>query len=163
MTYQLTDRLSQLRHSSHHPRDSEYAPDDVVLGEEDDDFLHGLLGTVDELTRNVNEISLRVEKIKHNQNVILASVQNQEAKDESNQLMNEVKKISKKVHAGLKHLKEEIAAEEQGPARNTADFRIKKAQVLLPVVMWLLDVALVITFLCLFSYSTIPSHASSMM
>jgi len=29
-----------------HPRDSEYAPDDVVLGEEDDDFLHGLLGTV---------------------------------------------------------------------------------------------------------------------
>ena len=32
---------------------------------------------VDELTRNVNEISLRVEKIKHNQNVILASVQNQ--------------------------------------------------------------------------------------
>ena len=28
-------------------------------------------------------------------------------------------------------LKEEIAVEEQGPNRNTADFRIKKAQVIL--------------------------------
>ena len=32
---------------------------------------------VDELTRNVNQISLKAEKIKHNQNVMLATLQNQ--------------------------------------------------------------------------------------
>ena len=43
-----------------------------------------------------------MEKIKHNHNVILASVQNNEAKDETNELMTQIKKISQRVHGGLK-------------------------------------------------------------
>lgn len=57
---------------------------------------------VDELNKSVSSIGLLVEKIKHNHNVILASVQNHEAKDETNDLMAQIKKISQRVHGGLK-------------------------------------------------------------
>jgi len=50
----------------------------------------------------VSQIVQIVEKIKRNHNVILASVQNSEAKDENNELMAQVKKLSRKVHGGLK-------------------------------------------------------------
>ena len=102
---------------------------------------------MDELNKSVSKISLLVEKIKHNHNVILASVQNNEAKDETNDLMSQIKKLSQRVHGGLKReysfdsrascqvllcflgLRTELEEEEKGPNRNTADFRIKKAQV----------------------------------
>ena len=99
----------------------------------------------------MSSIGLLVEKIKHNHNVILASVQNNEAKDETNELMAQIKKLSQRVHGGLKRvlfflrcwmymvipklcvgvlgLKNDLEQEDQGPSRNTADFRIKKAQV----------------------------------
>lgn len=57
---------------------------------------------MDELNRSVSEIGLLVEKIKHNHNIILASVQNNEAKDETNELMTKIKKISQRIHGGLK-------------------------------------------------------------
>lgn len=105
---------------------------------------------MDEINKSVSQIGLLVEKIKHNHNVILASVQNNEAKDETNDLMSQIKKISQRVHGGLKRkkhynvvlqhsnvqkhctagLRNELEQEEQGPNRNTADFRIKKAQVI---------------------------------
>lgn len=101
---------------------------------------------MDEINKSVSQIGLLVEKIKHNHNVILASVQNNEAKDETNDLMTQIKKISQRVHGGLKRnsnyvefvdlslaqyigLRNELEQEDQGPTRNTADFRIKKAQV----------------------------------
>ena len=106
----------------------------------------------------VNQISVHVDQIKHNHNVILASFQNQATKDETETLMDEVKKTSHRIHNGLKseegegerergeerggggerefnlfsnfpELKQQIEAEQEGPERNTADFRIKKAQV----------------------------------
>lgn len=127
MAFEMKDRLSQLKHSG--VRSDDYVVDDPALEEgEEQGFLLGFFQTVDDLARCINEIALDVDKIKHNHNVILASVQNQEAKDETNQVMNEVKKVSHKVHGGLKRLKQEIDSEEQGPNRNTADFRIKKAQ-----------------------------------
>ena len=57
---------------------------------------------VDEITRTINQISLHAEQIKHNHNVILASVQNSEARENTDELMNEVKKQSHRVHSGLK-------------------------------------------------------------
>lgn len=57
---------------------------------------------MDELNKSVSSIGLLVEKIKHNHNIILASVQNNEAKDETNDLMTQIKKISQRVHGGLK-------------------------------------------------------------
>ncbi len=57
---------------------------------------------VDELNRAVTQIIQDVEKIKRNHNVILASVQNNEAKDETNDLMAQIKKLSHRVHGGLK-------------------------------------------------------------
>lgn len=59
---------------------------------------------MDELNKSVSQIGLLVEKIKHNHNVILASVQNNEAKDETNDLMSQIKKISQRVHGGLKRM-----------------------------------------------------------
>lgn len=59
---------------------------------------------VDEINKSVSQIGLLVEKIKHNHNVILASVQNNEAKDETNDLMTQIKKISQRVHGGLKRV-----------------------------------------------------------
>ena len=57
---------------------------------------------VDELTKMVNQISVHVDQIKHNHNVILASFQNQATKDETETLMDEVKKTSHRIHNGLK-------------------------------------------------------------
>ena len=59
---------------------------------------------VDELNRSVSNIGILVDKIKHNHNIILASVQNNEAKDETNDLMTQIKKISQRVHGGLKRV-----------------------------------------------------------
>ena len=53
----------------------------------------------------VNQISVHVDQIKHNHNVILASFQNQATKDETETLMDEVKKTSHRVHNGLKSKK----------------------------------------------------------
>ena len=50
----------------------------------------------------VNQISVHVDQIKHNHNVILASFQNQATKDETETLMDEVKKTSHRIHDGLK-------------------------------------------------------------
>ena len=50
----------------------------------------------------VNQISVHVDQIKHNHNVILASFQNQVTKDETETLMDEVKKTSHRIHNGLK-------------------------------------------------------------
>ena len=50
----------------------------------------------------VNQISVHVDQIKHNHNVILASFQNQTTKDETETLMDEVKKTSHRIHNGLK-------------------------------------------------------------
>ena len=50
----------------------------------------------------VNQISVHVDQIKHNHNVILASFQNQATKDETETLMDEVKKTSHRIHNGLK-------------------------------------------------------------
>ena len=49
----------------------------------------------------VNQISVHVDQIKHNHNVILASFQNQATKDETETLMDEVKKTSHRIHDGL--------------------------------------------------------------
>ena len=57
---------------------------------------------MDELNKSVTQIDSYVDKIKYNHNVILASVQNNEVKDETNDLMTKIKKISHKVHGGLK-------------------------------------------------------------
>lgn len=107
----------------------EYVPDEAdIEGDEEAEQLEGFFGTIDDISKAISQISIDVEQIKHNHSVILASVKNQEAKDENNTLMNDVKKLSKKVHAGLKRLKVEIEEEEGGQFRNTADFRIRKAQ-----------------------------------
>ena len=50
----------------------------------------------------VNQISVHVDQIKHNHNVILASLQNQATKDETETLMDEIKKTSHRLHDGLK-------------------------------------------------------------
>ena len=55
----------------------------------------------------VNQISVHVDQIKHNHNVILASFQNQATKDETETLMDEVKKTSHRIHNGLKSKEEE--------------------------------------------------------
>ena len=55
----------------------------------------------------VNQISVHVDQIKHNHNVILASFQNQAMKDETETLMDEVKKTSHRIHNGLKSEEEE--------------------------------------------------------
>ena len=47
-------------------------------------------------------ITSHSEKIKHNHNVILASVSNSDARENTDELMNEVKKLSHRVHNGLK-------------------------------------------------------------
>lgn len=69
------------------------------------------------------------------------------SKERHNELMEQVKQLSQKVHRGLKSeslahklthcflsllgLDEEIKRDELGPNRHTAEFRIKKSQVLL--------------------------------
>lgn len=114
----------------------------------------------------VNQISVHVDQIKHNHNVILASFQNQATKDETETLMDEVKKTSHRIHNGLKseegerereshsyvffphfpELKQQIEAEQEGPERNTADFRIKKAQVCAHFIQLLWIPLLIISF-----------------
>ena len=64
---------------------------------------------MDELNRSVSQIGLLVDKIRHNHNIILASVQNNEAKDETNEIMNQIKKISQRIHGGLKRMCECVA------------------------------------------------------
>ena len=65
-------------------------------------YSHCALLQVDELNRAVSQIVQHVEKIKRNHNIILASVQNNEAKEETNDLMTQIKKLSHRVHGGLK-------------------------------------------------------------
>ena len=59
----------------------------------------------------VNQISDHVDQIRHNHNVILASRQNQVTKDETETLMDEVKKTSHRIHDGLKS--EELRGEQE--------------------------------------------------
>ena len=134
----------------------------------------------------VNQISVHVDQIKHNHNVILASFQNQVTKDETEALMDEVKKTSHRIHNGLKsefsdvwlneewlgenifwiptvfpELKGQIEAEQEGPDRNTADFRIKKAQVYMYLYMYVYmlksseDLALCSTRVLFHSFSSV--------
>ena len=49
-------------------------------------------------------ITSHAEQINHNHNVILASVSNSEARENTDELMNEVKKLSHRVHNGLKSM-----------------------------------------------------------
>ena len=59
----------------------------------------------------VNQISVHIDQIKYNHNVILSSFQNQATKDETETLMDEVKKISHRIHDGLKS--EELRREQE--------------------------------------------------
>ena len=61
----------------------------------------------------VNQISVHVDQIKHNHNVILASFQNQATKDETETLMDEVKKTSHRIHNGLKSEERETEREKE--------------------------------------------------
>ena len=55
------------------------------------------------LNKSVTQIGLYVDKIKYNHNVMLTSVlQSNEVKDETNDLMTQIKKISHEVHRRLK-------------------------------------------------------------
>lgn len=63
-----------------------------------------ILFQVDSLNKAVTQIIQDVEKIRRNHNVILASVQNNEAKEETNELMKKIKTLSHKVHSGLKRM-----------------------------------------------------------
>ena len=69
------------------------------------------------MTKMVNQISVHVDQIKHNHNVILASFQNQATKDETETLMDEVKKTSHRIHNGLKSKEEEGEREERDGER----------------------------------------------
>ena len=57
---------------------------------------------VEDVTRTMNQITQHTDQIRHNHNKILSSVQNTEAKDETDELMNEVKRLSHRVHGNLK-------------------------------------------------------------
>jgi t-SNARE complex subunit (syntaxin) len=59
--------------------------------------------------------------------VILASFQNQAAKDDNERKTKELKALSKRIHAKLKETKRQMESE-TGQVRDTANFRIKKAQ-----------------------------------
>lgn len=130
MAFDMKDRLGQLKHVQQGRYEDDFVPTESSLQalEGEGDFMQGFFATVDELTKMVNQISVHVDQIKHNHNVILASFQNQATKDETETLMDEVKRTSHRIHNGLKKLKQQIEAEQEGPERNTADFRIKKAQ-----------------------------------
>jgi hypothetical protein len=72
----------------------------------------------------VNQISVHVDQIKHNHNVILASFQNQATKDETETLMDEVKKTSHRIHNGLKSEEGERGGE-RGEGRGRERERIQ--------------------------------------
>jgi t-SNARE complex subunit (syntaxin) len=83
---------------------------------------------VGQLSDAINKIEDLIEHLKQLHNDILTSVQNQSAKNESNKIMDSIKSLSRKVQAGLKNMKQDIEGVAQGPERNSAEFRIKKAQ-----------------------------------
>lgn len=121
----MSDKLHALRQQN---RISEYIPPDPVPqnGALKEDISQ-VLDTINDINQAISKISSLIEQIRHNHEVILASFQNQAAKDDNEKKTKELKAISKKVHVKLKETKREMEAE-TGPARDTANFRIKKSQ-----------------------------------
>jgi t-SNARE complex subunit (syntaxin) len=102
--------------------------DETTIDVETEDDFDEVFGSVGQLSDAINKIEDLIEHLKQLHNDILTSVQNQSAKNESNKIMDSIKSLSRKVQAGLKNMKQDIEGVAQGPERNSAEFRIKKAQ-----------------------------------
>ncbi|XP_064392686.1 syntaxin-1A-like [Halichondria panicea] len=96
--------------------------------EEEDTELNKVLSTVDEVTAMINRVVALIEKVRGNHGKILTSFQNQTAREQNEQFNEEIKTLSHKVHNQLKRMKVDLDGVESGPTRNSADFRIRKAQ-----------------------------------
>ena len=120
------DNLRQKRGSGAYDE----SPDDTPLKglEDEESLVGGFLSNVDEFTKSINQIATAVEQLKRDHGRMLAAVHDDDAKKDADNMMEMVTKLSQKVHRGLNTMKEQVASDERGPERNTADFRIKKAQ-----------------------------------
>jgi t-SNARE complex subunit (syntaxin) len=127
MAYGMSDKLSALRQQQQN-RISEYIPPETsgVNGDLREE-ISGTLDSVNDLSQATGRISNLIEDIRHNHEVILASFQNQAAKDDNERKTKELKTLSKKIHVKLKETKRQMESE-TGQARDSANFRIKKAQ-----------------------------------
>jgi t-SNARE complex subunit (syntaxin) len=122
MAFEMKDRLHALKHGMGD------IVDETEIKIDEDEELGDVFSSVGQLSNAINEIEELIEHMKQLHNDILTSVQNQGAKTESNEAMESIKKLSRRVQAGLKRMKQEIEGVHQGPERNSAEFRIKKAQ-----------------------------------
>ncbi|KAL5477358.1 hypothetical protein EMCRGX_G024148 [Ephydatia muelleri] len=128
MAFDMKNRLDNLRQKRGSGVYDE-SPDDTPLkGEDEEELVGGFLTNVDEFTKSINQIGTAVEQLRRDHGRMLAAVHDDEAKKDADKMMDMVTKLSQKVHRGLNTMKDQVASDERGPERNTADFRIKKAQ-----------------------------------
>lgn len=89
--------------------------------------LAGFLSHVENLLSDIEQIRGITEKIALNHAVILASFDNNAAKQENMHYMENVKTLARKVHNALKALKQTLDLANEEEKKNT-EFRVKKAQ-----------------------------------
>lgn len=127
----MKDRLNQLL-IQQDDEDQQSTDENIQLQFTDDTdnsaFMQGFFTNVEDIRRAINQIGQHLEKIKRNNNVMLETLTHDAEKRENEDLNQQVKQLSQKVHSGLKRINQELQTEEAGPDRNTANHRIKKAQ-----------------------------------
>jgi syntaxin 1A/syntaxin 1B/2/3 len=87
-----------------------------------------MLSTVDSLTENINKIDEFIQQISSNHALIASQWANEEARKANEELHEKLKDLSHFVTDELKKMKRVLDRDQTGPDRNTADFRIRKAQ-----------------------------------
>ncbi|XP_065889659.1 syntaxin-1A-like [Dysidea avara] len=125
----MKDKLSQLlvQDDDDHSTDDNIALQFVEEGDSSA-FMQGFFSNVEDIRRAINVINQSIEKIKRNNSVMLETLSHEAEKRENEELSQQVKQLSQKVHSGLKRINQELQTEDSGPDRNTANHRIKKAQ-----------------------------------
>ncbi|XP_043939936.1 syntaxin-3 isoform X1 [Protopterus annectens] len=117
----MKDRLEQLKATL----DTD-DPEDVEIAIDNRAFMDEFFQQIEEIRQNIDKISDNVEEVKRLYSVILsAPIPEQKTKDESERLMNDIKKMANGVRNKLKAIEQNI---EQDEVRSSADLRIRKSQ-----------------------------------
>ncbi|XP_062509302.1 syntaxin-1A-like [Corticium candelabrum] len=122
----VRDRLEALRQEGRVPYDG---LSEVAVPIDGQPFLSDLFDQVDYIRDSINEIQVTVDEIKQAQSAIIGSPQPNEADRERLEAkMSQVKRDANMVRGKLKTMEKALEEEQRGPARHSADFRIRKAQ-----------------------------------
>jgi t-SNARE complex subunit (syntaxin) len=128
----IIDKFGSLKNQSRHSIvDESITMTAAMISDEEDDNsirVNRTLNTVDSLTEDINSIANYMKQISSNHSAILSSFQNDDARKQNGEIQNKIKEISHRVTDELKVMKRMLERDEIGPDRDTANFRIRKAQ-----------------------------------